>query len=166
LPIGQNLSATFLWFRNPTFLDRKTNQPIIHPIAVLLKSIQNQNINCRQFLLDELKGKLDEEDKSVCRSLLIHQQPTNEMNNQNLDLDNFWSLNSDLLNFPCIRLISGEQYKKWIRQKFNAEEEEGQRIEEELFKKGSGILESISFEQFVSRQRAVEKRWPNAFRSW
>lgn len=93
------------------------------------------------------------------------------MDGQNLDLDNFWSLDSDLLAFPCIRLISVEQSKSWLRQKFtqlaiNSEEEEAQRIEAELFQKEAGILESLSFEQFVSRQRAVEKRWPNAFRSW
>jgi hypothetical protein len=82
------------------------------------------------------------------------------------------SLDSELFAFPCVRLVTAQQSKRWLRQKFiqmsggKEDDEIMNRVDSELFDDNIGILASLSFEQFVSRQRTVEKRWPNAFRSW
>jgi hypothetical protein len=105
-----------------------------------------------------------------------------EENNLFNDCDNLNLFNSStLFTSPCIKIISIKQCKNWLRQKFfnlyydnnnniedkNKEMEENfNLIESQLFENKNGILQSLCFEQFISRLRLAERSWPYSFRSW
>ena len=90
-----------------------------------------------------------------------------------------------LFESPCIRLAWTEQFRKTVRQRCQQiaiSESDLTRIEEDLFGSyfnenyddhstqseaaSTGILGSLTFEEFVRRQRLVEKNWPSGFKIW
>ena len=103
----------------------------------------------------------------------------NSENNQLELLDS-----STLFASPSIKLISLQQCKDWLKQKFlnlyfgnsnhlNEEKEWNEGMEEnfnqigsQLFDDKNGILETLCFEQFINRLRNCERCWPYTFRSW
>lgn len=82
-------------------------------------------------------------------------------------LDSDFPITSPLFSYPCIRIVSIDQLKQILHQKFADSEELLPKVEEDLFRPGTGLLNSLlSFEHFVRKLRTVEKGWPNGFRMW
>lgn len=177
---------TPIWFRNSTFIDKKSKEPILHPVAVYLNMKNMTEDDSRKHMLVELAKRLEEDlaiNGNICRSVFVCSKINSEkylsenITNQLELLDS-----STLFSSPCIRLISLQQCKNWLRHKFlnlyfgnhlNEEKEWNEEMEEnfnkiefQLFDNKNGILQTLCFEQFISRLRTCERFWPYTFRSW
>ncbi|KAF7625985.1 SWIM-type domain-containing protein [Meloidogyne graminicola] len=185
-----SIMITPIWFRNPFFLDKKNKQPVFHPVAIYLNIKNMTEDDCHKNILFELKKRLEEDlsiNENICRSVFFCSTINLEKNpfiiiNQLELLNSF----SSLFSSPCIKLISIQQCKKWLRQNFlnlhfgnnnnNYEENDKKwneeienifvHIESQLFDNKNGILQTLCFEQFISRLRSCERSWPYTFRSW
>ncbi|KAF7635919.1 SWIM-type domain-containing protein [Meloidogyne graminicola] len=183
-----SIMITPIWFRNPFFLDKKNKQPVFHPVAIYLNIKNMTEDECHKNILFELKKRLEEDlliNENICRSVFFCSTINLEKNpfiiiNQLELLNSF----SSLFSSPCIKLISIKQCKKWLRQNFlnlhfgnnNYEENDKKwneeienifvNIESQLFDNKNGILQTLCFEQFISRLRSCERSWPYTFRSW
>ncbi|CAK5089015.1 unnamed protein product [Meloidogyne enterolobii] len=177
---GNTTFITPIWFRNSSFIDRKLKQPVLHPVAVYLNMKNMLEDDSRRDILIELSKRLEEDmaiNGNICRSVFIC-STINSENNQLELLDS-----STLFASPSIKLISLQQCKDWLKQKFlnlyfgnnhlNEEKEWNEEMEEnfkqigcQLFDDKNGILQTLCFEQFINRLRTCERCWPYTFRSW
>ena len=71
---GNTTFITPIWFRNSTFIDRKSKQPVLHPVAVYLNMKNMSEDDSRRDILIELSKRLEEDmaiNGNICRYVLI-----------------------------------------------------------------------------------------------
>lgn len=114
--------------------------------------------------MTELQSKLTSKDK-IARAILA---------SESIDFDTF-STPIRMLSFPCMRLVCERTFKNSISKHFPNETNEFERIfAEDLFgdidesnlRNSKGLLNSLTFEDFVKQLSIVERKWPNIFQTW
>lgn len=112
----------------------------------------------------ELQSKLPSTDR-IARAILAP---------ESIDFDTF-STSIRMLSFPCMRLVCERTFKNSISKRFPIETNEFERIfAEDLFgdidesnlRNSKGLLNSLTFEDFVKQLSIVERKWPNIFQTW